>query len=141
MRRQRQAVQNSALASNQKVVKEICDIVSGSLAMEKRVAMKDFIKGGPPPLRQRLHTLALIHGIQHGLDVPVSAPFGGAHSATLDEFRQRPAAAGMYVVTRAAPSSRVGTASPKLRNLTYWVFMCLWQPCCGKIIFSVAQFS
>jgi hypothetical protein len=55
----------------------------------------------PQPLHQRLHTLALSHGIQYGPDVPVSAPFGGAQPATLDEFRQRPVAAGIY----AAPST------------------------------------
>ena len=79
----------------------------------------------PPPLCQRLHTLDRIHGIAHGPDVVVSQPFGGAQRATFQEFLQRPMAAGMYVVSRAAPSSRVGRASPKLRNLAYWVWKIL----------------
>lgn len=79
----------------------------------------------PPPLRQRLHTLARIHGVQHGPDVAVAPAFGGAQPATIQELLQRPVAAGMYVVTRAAHSSRVGKASPKLRSLTYWVWKIL----------------
>ncbi len=80
----------------------------------------------PPPMRQRLHTLAAVNGISHAPNVTVAPPFGGSQPKTLEEFRQRPIAAGMYVLTHAAPSSRAGRASAKLRELTFWVWKVLW---------------
>ena len=79
----------------------------------------------PPSIRQRRHELAMVHGIQRGPGIPVTAPIGRTQPKSAEEFCGRPAVAGAHVLSHAAANSSVGRSSAKMASLPFWVWKVL----------------
>ena len=77
-------------------------------------------------MRQRVHMMQEVTGFARGPGIQVAAAFGGHQPKTVEEFRDRPVAVGAFVLTKAAPSSRVETACAKLCKMSVWVWKVLY---------------